>query len=93
MFLQILSDVIIATLIRALASTQWRLQTYRTATDAIAMIARFESFLSWHVKLIVLIDHGHPVTEFIGVVHAVAIGTRTFDEWCGTEIFQTGTRT
>ena len=93
MFLQGLPNVVVAILVAALPTALLCFQAHRTTTDLISMIARFQGFLPGHFELVVLIDHCHPVAEFVGVVHTVAIGSRAFDEWRGAEIFETGAGT
>lgn len=87
--LHCLANVVVAVLRAGLSCALLRLQADRTAADLVSVIARFEGFLSGYFELIVLIDDGHPVAELVRVVHAVAVGARTFDEWRGTEVFET----
>lgn len=86
--LHCLANVVVAVLSAGLSCALLRLQADCAAADLVSVIARFECFLAGNFELIVLIDDGHPVAELVSVVHAIAIGTRTFDEWRGTEIFE-----
>lgn len=92
MFLQCLSDIVVAILITSLSTALLSFQANRTATDLVSVIAWFQCFLTWHFELIVLIDNGHPVTELVGIIHAITIGSWAFNEWCCTEIFETRAR-
>lgn len=89
MFLDVLANVVVSALEATLCAGLLRLQTHRAATDLASVAARLERLLTRHVELVVLVDDGHPVTELVGVVHAVAVRSRAFDEWRGAEVFQT----
>lgn len=64
-----------------------------TTADAWAQIARFESLALRSVELCLFLDSGQPEAQFVGKVMTRSAGAVTFDEWCGTEVFQTGSGT